>query len=137
MNISIEVLVNSSLQQAWIAWTSPDHIVKWNFASDDWHCPSAAVELQVGGQYSSRMEAKDGSMGFDFKAQFTQVIDQQRLEYVLEDDRKVTVEFLPSAKGVQVIETFEAESENSPELQRQGWQSILNNFKQHVESAHA
>ena len=108
--------------------------MQWNAASEDWHTPSAEVDLRVGGQFSYRMEAKDQSMGFDFSGTFTKVVEQETIEYLMEDDRSVLVEFVSNNDAVTVRETFDAESENSGEQQRQGWQAILNNFTKHVES---
>ncbi|MBU2918279.1 SRPBCC family protein [Psychrosphaera sp. F3M07] len=133
MLISIETLINASLEQVWSAWTTPSDIVNWNFASDDWICPKADIELVVGGKFNYRMEAKDGSFGFDFEGRFTCVKPHQQIEYVLGDDRKVFITFTQTDQGVKLVEAFEAENENSNERQRHGWLSILNNFKQHVE----
>ena len=108
--------------------------MQWNAASAEWHTPSAEIDLRVGGQFSYRMEAKDQSMGFDFSGTFTKVVEQEIIEYSMEDDRGVLVEFLANDDTVTVRETFDAESESSGEQQRQGWQAILNNFKNHVES---
>ncbi|MDP5029925.1 MAG: SRPBCC family protein [Paraglaciecola sp.] len=134
MKISIEMDINASLAQIWSAWTTPTHITQWNFASDDWCCPRAQIDLQVGQTFNYRMEAKDGSMGFDFEGEFTEIKIQQGIVFKLEDGREVSIEFRPTAHGVKVVETFEAESANTAELQRQGWLNILSNFKKHVES---
>jgi uncharacterized protein YndB with AHSA1/START domain len=134
MIITIETTVSAHIDQVWNAWISPTAIEQWNFASDAWQCPTATVDLRVGERFSSRMEAKDGSMGFDFEGTFTAIDPQKNIEYSLDDDRKVTVRFEDSAEGVRVIETFEAEDELTGEQQRQGWQAILNNFKHYVES---
>ena len=134
MIITIETTVSAHIERVWNAWISPAAIEQWNFASDDWQCPTATVDLRVGGRFSSRMEAKDGSMGFDFEGTFTAIDPQKNIEYSLDDDRKVTVRYEDSAEGVRVIETFEADDELTGEQQRQGWQAILNNFKHHVES---
>ena len=134
MNIEIETTVSAPIERVWNAWITPAAIEQWNFASDDWQCPTATVELEVGGRFSSRMEAKDGSMGFDFGGTFTAIDPQKNIEYRLDDDRKVAVRFDDSANGVRVTETFEAENEIAGEQQRQGWQAILNNFKHYVES---
>ncbi len=107
----------------------------WNAASDDWHCPSAEVDLRVGGKMISRMEAKDGSMGFDFAATFTKVSPHSLLEYTLEDGRMVRLKFEARGDGVHILQTFDAEAENPPEVQRAGWQAILNNFVRYVERA--
>lgn len=132
-SILIEVLVDASVSRAWEAWTSPEHIVHWNFANEDWHCPSATVDLKVGGKHGARMEAKDGSMGFDFVATFTEVKPMEKLVSRLDDDRLVSVEFKKEGNKTRVIEQFEIEDQNSEEMQRQGWQSILNNYRDYTE----
>lgn len=108
--------------------------MKWNAASDDWHTTESKVDLREGGRFSSRMEAKDGSVGFDFSGTYTNVVDKRRIEYSLDDDRKVVVQFSIVEDGVKVEETFESESQYSLEHQREGWQSILDNFARYVES---
>lgn len=134
MKISIETEVKASLTAVWNAWVTPEDITSWNYAIDEWYCPKAEIDLEVGGKFNYRMEAKDGSMGFDFEGTFTEINPQKSIRFELEDSRVVTVDFSESAEGVRVIETFDAEDENSAEQQKQGWQSILNNFKKHVES---
>ncbi|WP_343844498.1 SRPBCC family protein [Bowmanella denitrificans] len=134
MKITIETLVNASLAQVWQAWTTPEHITQWNFAIDTWCCPRAENQLVVGGAFNYRMEAKDGSMGFDFCGTYTVVEPQKLIRFNLGDEREVSVAFLPTEQGIKVTETFEAEDENSAEQQRQGWQGILDNFKAHVEA---
>lgn len=134
MTITIEITVAAPVSTAWRAWTSPDLITKWNFALDEWACPRAEIDLRVGGKFKYRMEAKDGSMGFDFEGEFTAVESNRRIEYSLGDDRKVTVEFIPEAGKTRVVEKFEAEDAHSAEQQRQGWLAILGNFKKLVES---
>lgn len=131
--ITVQATINSSLEQVWKCWTTPADIMQWNNASDDWHTPNATVDLRVGGQFTSRMEARDGSFGFDFSGTYTVVEPQARLEYVLEDDRKVSITFAQDGDLVTVTEAFQAESENAAELQKAGWQAILDNFKRHVE----
>src|SRR5688572_11404364 len=128
MNITVETVVKAYLDSVWQAWSNPEDIKKWNAASDDWHTTKSAVDLREGGRFSSRMEAKDGSAGFDFEGIYTRVVPQKLIEYRMGDGRNVKVEFTPVADGVLVKETFEAESENEPEMQRQGWQAILNQF---------
>lgn len=134
MEISIDTTVKAAIEQVWSAWVTPDDIKKWNFASDDWCCPDAKIDLKVGGKFNSRMEVKDGSMGFNFEGTFTSIITNSSIEYVLDDDRKVSVSFSETENGIKVVETFETEDENSAELQRQGWQCILDNFKKYVEA---
>ena len=126
--------MDSSPTIIWDMWTSPEDIKSWNFASDEWCCPNAEIDLKVGGKFSYRMEAKDGSMGFDFDGTFTKVVPCEIIEFELGDSRQVTVEFIEISDGVRVVETFEAECKHSADQQKQGWQSILNNFKKHVES---
>lgn len=134
MLITIETLVNASLEQVWTAWITPDDINQWNAALDTWHTLNSRNDLRVGGTFSFRMEAKDGSMGFDFEGTYTEVIPQQRIEYVLGDNRRVSVSFEAEGGGVRVVERFETEDVNSAELQRQGWQAILTNFARYVEA---
>ena len=134
MKISIEVTVNSSLEKVWSAWISPNDINQWNAASDDWHNPRSSNDLRVGGKFCFRMEAKDGSFGFDFEGTYTKVEQYSLIEYVLEDKRSVSIQFVQGSGGVKVVESFDAENENSAEPQRQGWQCILNRFAKHVES---
>ena len=134
MKISIETEVNASLPTVWDAWITPEDITSWNFAIDEWSCPRAELTLQVGEKFNYRMEAKDGSMGFDFEGTFIKVVPYESIHFKLEDDRIVKVEFSELNGKVKVVEIFEAEDENSAEQQKQGWQSILNNFKKHAES---
>lgn len=134
MRISVETAVKAPPSDVWSAWTSPEDIVQWNAASEDWHTPSAEIDLREGGQFTYRMEAKDGSMGFDFFGTFTRIVENTMLEYSLEDDRRVLVEFIESPDSVTVRETFDADSEHEGEQQRQGWQAILDNFARHVET---
>lgn len=133
MQIAIETTVDAPLEQVWSAWVTPADIILWNFASHDWCCPDARIELVVGGKFSYRMEAVDGSFGFDFEGKFTSIDPCNAIEYILDDDRVVRITFVQSETGVRVVETFEAEDEHSAEQQRQGWQCILENFKKHVE----
>ena len=133
MKITVEKLVAAPIARVWSAYTTPADIVQWNAASEDWHTTSATQDLRVGGVFSSRMEAKDGSFGFDFAGTYTKVVPQQLLEYAF-GDRNATVEFLPVGDGVNVRVTFDAETENPVEMQRGGWQAILDNFARHVEA---
>ncbi len=132
MKITVETKVAAPIEKVWRAWTTPDDITQWNAASDDWHTTKATVDLRVGGAFSSRMEAKDGSMGFDFAGTFTRIEKHKLIESTF-GDRELLVEFVPGRDGVTVRETFDAETTNPVELQRQGWQSILNTFAKHVE----
>ncbi len=134
MKIAIETEVNAPIEIVWGAWVTPADIVKWNYAIDEWCCPKAEINLVDGGKFDYRMEAKDGSMGFNFEGVFTKVVPKESIHYELGDNRLVMVDFQETATGVRVVETFEAEDANSAEQQRQGWQSILNNFKRHAES---
>jgi uncharacterized protein YndB with AHSA1/START domain len=118
----------------WKFWTTPADIVKWNNASEDWHTPHAENDLRVGGKFNYRMEAKDGSMGFDFWGIYDKIVINQLIEYTTGDDRKVKIVFTNLDHKTEVVETFESESENSVEMQHDGWQAILDNFKKHAES---
>lgn len=132
--VTIEVLVNAPVSKVWQYWTEPRHITKWNCASNDWHSPRAENDVKTGGKFNIRMEAKDGSFGFDFFGVYTAVEPQQHIAFTMGDDRKVTVDFEATGNQTKVIETFEAEQENPVEMQRSGWQSILNNFKNYAEN---
>jgi uncharacterized protein YndB with AHSA1/START domain len=131
--ITVETLVNAPIDKVWEFWTKPEHVTKWIHASKDWHTTRAQNDLRIGGQFLARMEAKDGSSGFDFEGMYTAVIPNEKISYTLLDDRKVSITFLQTNNGVQIIETFEAETENTLELQKFGWQAILNSFKNCVE----
>lgn len=135
MKITVETIAKAPLAEVWNAWNTPADIMKWNSAQDDWHTTRSTVDLREGGTFLSRMESKDGSHGFDFEGTYTRVVPETTIEYRMSDGREVTVEFLERADGVLVTETFDAETENSAELQHQGWQSILDNFRRHVESS--
>jgi uncharacterized protein YndB with AHSA1/START domain len=134
MKITIETLVKSDIDTVWAAWNNPEDIKQWNAASDDWHTTNSRVDLRNGGTFSSRMEAKDGSMGFDFGGTYSNVVKNKRIEFAMDDEREVIVEFSVVGDGVKVTETFDAETQNSVEMQRNGWQSILDNFARHVEA---
>ncbi len=136
MRITVETTVRAPIAKVWQAYTTPADIVQWNAASDDWHTTRAQVDLRVGGSFSSRMEAKDGSMGFDFAGTYTNVVPHQRIEYSF-GDRVAVVEFTATADAVVVRVTFDAESSHSAEQQRAGWQAILDNFARHVEDRSA
>jgi uncharacterized protein YndB with AHSA1/START domain len=133
MKITVETIVKAPIAKVWAAYTTPEDILQWNTASDDWHTTKSTVNLRVGGAFTSRMEAKDGSFGFDFAGTYTKIVPNERIEYSF-GDRTGEVEFATSANGVTVRVTFDAESENSVEQQRQGWQAILNNFAKHAEA---
>jgi uncharacterized protein YndB with AHSA1/START domain len=132
--ITVETLVDAPIEKVWEFWIKPEHITKWNHASDDWHTTRAENDLRIGGKFLSRMEAKDGSFGFDFEGIYTEVIAKEKISYTILDDRKVIITFLETNNTVQLIEVFEAETENTVELQKNGWQAILNNFKNYVEN---
>lgn len=134
MKITVETTVKAPIEKVWAAWNNAEAIKQWNAASDDWHTTAASVDLRVGGVFSSRMEAKDGSMGFDFEGTYTQVIPQQLIEYALGDERQVKVEFQAQGNETLVRETFDAENVHPAEMQRAGWQSILERFARYVES---
>jgi len=131
--ISIKAIIDSPIEKVWKNWTLPEDIVKWNYASDDWHSPHAENDLRVGGAFNYRMEARDGSFGFDFTGVYDKISENEVIEYTIDDGRKVRINFIPFENKTEVIETFEAENINSIDLQRDGWQAILDNFKKHVE----
>ena len=133
MKITVERLVKAQLNKVWDAWNSPEDIKQWNAAQDDWHTTRSSVDLRAGGKFTSRMEAKDGSEGFEFEGTYTRIVPNKSIEYQMSDGREVKVEFIEQGGGVVVKETFDAEAENPPDVQRQGWQAILDNFGRHVE----
>ena len=132
--IKIETTIEADSSLVWDYYTQPAHITKWNFASDDWHCPMAENDLRVGGKYRVRMEAKDGSFGFDLEAIYKSMDLGKGFVYMMSDDGMVTVSMTPEGNNTHIIIEFEAENMNSVELQRAGWQAILNNFKKHTET---
>jgi uncharacterized protein YndB with AHSA1/START domain len=131
-NIKIETIIHAKIDIVWRSWTEPGHIVNWNFASPDWRCPIAANDLKPGGRFSWRMEAKDGSMGFDYAGTYVNIQEPESIEKKLDDGRKINISFIEQQGTTKVIESFEPD-DNDPELQRQGWQAILDNFKKYVE----
>jgi len=133
MKISVETTVSAPVEKVWRAYTNPEDITQWNAASNDWHTTTASVDLRVGGDFSSRMEAKDGSMGFDFAGTYTRIIEHELIEYSF-GDRMAQVEFTEVPEGVRVRVTFDSEPSHSVERQQQGWQAILDNFARHTES---
>ncbi len=137
MKITIETKVAATLEEVWQAWITPEDIVKWNAASVDWHTTSASVDLKTGGTFSSRMEAKDGSVGFDFTGTYTEIIPHELIEYKIADGRDVCIRFVHDHDHVTIHETFDAEGIHPPEMQQAGWQAILDNFARHVESKKA
>ena len=134
VTITVENTVNAPVEKVWKFWTEPKHITQWVFASDDWHAPNAENDLRTGGQFKTRMEAKDGSMGFDFGGVYTNIEHHKLIEYTMGDGRKVRITFSGQGNEIKVVETFEAENENSPEMQRSGWQAILDNFRKYAEA---
>lgn len=131
--ITVETLVMAPLEKVWACWTEPKHITQWNQASTDWHAPYAENDLRTGGKFKTTMAAKDGSVSFDFEGVYGNVQHHKLIKYTIADGRKVTINFTNTGKETRVIETFEAESENSIELQRGGWQAILDSFKKYTE----
>jgi len=131
--ITVQAKINAPIQEVWKCWTTPGDIVKWNHASDDWHTTHAEVDLVEGGKFNSRMEAKDGSFGFDFYGVYEKIVINRLIECLLGDGRTMHVEFFALDDKTEVIETFEAETMNTIDLQRFGWQAILENFKKYTE----
>ncbi|MDQ3073937.1 MAG: SRPBCC family protein [Bacteroidota bacterium] len=131
--ITVETTVKAPAEKAWELWTTPEHIKEWNAASDDWHTTRTENDLRPGGKFSSRMEAKDGSFGFDFEGVYNEVKPHERIAYTLGDGRKVKITFNGKGNETKVVETFDPESTNTIELQRGGWQAILDNFKKYAE----
>jgi uncharacterized protein YndB with AHSA1/START domain len=134
IKVIIQANVSDNIKKAWEYYTQPAHITKWNFATDDWMCPDASNDMRIGGKYIARMEAKDGSFGFDFEAVYNEISDGEKFTYVMPDNREVNVIFNQNGDAIEVTVKFDAETENPIELQREGWQSILNNFKKYTET---
>lgn len=132
--IAVENTVKAPVEKVWKLWTTPEHITKWNNASDDWHTPRAENDLRAGGRFLSRMEARDGSFGFDFGGVYDEVKTNELIAYTMGDGRKVKITFINKGNETKVIETFEAENQNPIEMQRGGWQAILDNFKKYAET---
>jgi uncharacterized protein YndB with AHSA1/START domain len=132
-NITVEVRVDLPVDKAWEVWTKPEHITKWNNASEDWHTPRAENDLRTGGRFLSRMESKTSGEGFDFEGTYTDVKPNEHIAYIMDDGRKIEVTFRKTDAGTHIIETFDPEDINSMEMQRNGWQSILDNFKKYAE----
>ncbi|RKS53391.1 uncharacterized protein YndB with AHSA1/START domain [Gillisia mitskevichiae] len=131
--IKISTIVNADIKSVWEKWILPEHIKNWYYASEDWHCPKVENDLKENGNFNIRMEAKDGSMGFDFEGFYTEVVEFKYIAYKMTDGRKVGITFSKNEKGILITETFEAETQNSIEMQKQGWQAILDNFKKYAE----
>ncbi|WP_430460253.1 SRPBCC family protein [Thalassolituus sp. LLYu03] len=135
MKITVQTLVKAPMERVWSAWNSPADIVQWNTASPDWHSPRSEVDLREGGTFTTRMEARDGSMGFDFGGTYTQVVEHERIEFEMGDQRRVLIEFSEVDDAVRIVESFDAENVYSAEQQQQGWQAILDNFTRYVEAS--
>ena len=135
--ITVEATIKADPHAVWVAWNSPEAIKQWNTAVESWHTTSSSVDLREGGRFSSRMEAKDGSMGFDFAGTYTKVAPHTQIDYQMDDGREVTNEFIEEGDSVRVKVTFDAESENPLEQQRYGWQAILDSFARYVEGVRA
>lgn len=132
-NISVFTTINSDMDTVWNAWTQPEHITEWNFATPEWCCPKAENHLEEGKTFNYRMEAKDGSMGFDYAGTYTKIKPKSFIAYLLEDGRKVTINFEENNDVVSITQNFEVEDTNTVELQQKGWQAILENFRNYVE----
>ncbi len=131
--ITVQCAVKAPIAHVWDCWTKPEHITRWNHASDDWHCPKASNDLRVGGSFIATMAAKDGRMSFDFTGMYDEIIEHQRIAYHMPDDRKVEVTFISNGSITQVIETFDPENANPIDMQQAGWQMILDNFQKYAE----
>ncbi|MBW4840141.1 MAG: SRPBCC family protein [Paenibacillaceae bacterium] len=133
--VTVQAVIQAPVEKVWSYWTEPEHITKWNQASDDWHAPRAENDLRAGGTFLTRMEAKDGSMGFDFGGVYDEVNTYERIFYTLGDGRRVEITFAAEGQGTKVVETFDAESTHPVEFQQAGWQAIMDNFKKYVEES--
>lgn len=133
--VTVGGIVNAPVEKVWNLWTDPKHIIKWNSASDDWHTPRVENDLRVGGKFLSRMESRDGSIGFDFSGKYSKIELNKSIDYTLDDTRKVHITFESHGIKTKIAESFETELENPVEMQRSGWQSIFDNFKKHVEKS--
>ena len=132
--ITVDAIANAPVAMIWNAWNNPSDIQQWNAADPSWHCPSSENDVRVGGKFKNRMEAKDGSFGFDFEGVYNHVEEHKEIAYTMPDGRKVTTRFIPQNGATRITTVFDAETENDPELQQQGWQAILENFVKYVES---
>lgn len=130
--ITVEATITAPIEKIWEYWTEAEHITHWAFASDDWYVPRAENDLTIGGRFMTRMEARDRSTGFDFKGVYTAITPYEYIAYTIEDGRKVTTDFVKDGDGYKIIQRFEAENENTIEIQKTGWQAILNNFRKYV-----
>ncbi len=131
--ITVQATINKDKERVWECWHNPEHITQWNFAADSWCCPRAENDLRVGGKYMARMEAKDGSFGFDFEAIYDEVAHEEKITYTMMDGRQATTTFENLGKGTVVTTVFDPEDQNPLEMQKEGWQAIINNFKAYVE----
>ncbi|RPD42925.1 SRPBCC family protein [Chitinophaga barathri] len=132
--VTVEATIKAHIDKVWKYWNEPEHIVEWAFASPDWHAPRAENDLRVGGKFETRMEAKDGSFGFDFGGEYTQVVKHEVIEYIMSDGRQVKTVFTPQGEETKIVTVFDAEDTNPIEMQQAGWQAILENFKKLVEA---
>ncbi|WP_010278112.1 SRPBCC family protein [Paenibacillus senegalensis] len=135
VKVTVEAIVQAPVAKVWSSWTEPEHIMKWSQASEDWHAPHAENDLRVGGKFVTRMEAKDGSMGFDFDGVYDEVKLHQTISYTLGDGRKVEITFVDQGETTKIIETFDAENSHPVDFQQAGWQAILDNFKRYTEES--
>ncbi|MBO9596541.1 MAG: SRPBCC family protein [Cohnella sp.] len=133
--VTVQAVIQAPVDKVWKCWTEPNHITKWNQASEDWHSPRSENDLRVGGKFTTRMEAKDGSMGFDFGGIYDEVKLHETIAYTMGDGRKVEITFVDQGDATTVIETFDAENTHPVEFQQAGWQAIMNNFKQYTEQS--
>lgn len=131
--VTIQSSIHAPIEKVWDYWNTPEHIKKWNAASPDWHTPKSENDLRVGGRFTSRMEAKDGSFGFDFGGTYDEVVEHQSIRYTMDDGRQTEITFTSDGNGTKIVETFDAETQNPVEMQQAGWQSILDNFKKYTE----
>ncbi len=132
--ITVSALIDAPITRVWECWSNPEHITRWTFASDDWEAPFAENDLRIDGKFKTRMQSKEGNQGFDFTGTYTDVKEHKLIEYLMDDGRKVSVQFEDISSQTRVTETFDPESQNPAEMQRDGWQAILNNFKKYVEN---
>lgn len=133
--ITIEAVIHAPISKVWEYWNKPEHIVRWAFASSDWEAPAAENDIRIGGRFKTTMAAKDKSASFDFTGTYTAVVENERIEYDIDDGRHVKIEFTQLPEGVKVVESFDPENENPEGMQRGGWQEILDNYKKYVESS--
>ena len=134
MKLTVSTVINKNIKTVWNSFNNPEHIVQWNFAHESWRCPASNNDLKVGGKFNHRIEAKDGSFGFNFEGEYTLVNEYNQMNYLLADDRMVSITFKEEGTQTIITEVFETEKENPIELQQSGWQAILNNFKAYTES---